>query len=285
LLINMLALSSSAAIGFSPIQAIATRVASVGIVGMDSRALRNSIEDLSPLRAAQKALSRVAEHVVMTVPDQSPKVVGDLGFDPLSLGSDDNFAFMREAEIKHGRLAMMAAIAWPTQEILNPILVRGLGMPDVLEQSGGASPSLLNGGLGQNEIFPALLLFVIGTSLLEETDLTARKSLGCAWNEYPDSFGTFGRQPGNFGFDPLKFYQPLSYDDKVSMQERELLNGRVAMAAVATFVGVEFFGQTTVVRATPALFEPLIFQPWFRAIMDSSFGMASMDGSINGVAY
>lgn len=278
-------LSSSALVGFSPIQTLAAQVAQVGIVGMDSRALRNRLEEASPLRVAKKAFTRAAERIVMTVPDQTPKIVGDLGWDPLNLGTDDNFAFMREAEIKHGRLAMLAALAWPTQEILNPILVRGLGLPDVLQESGGASPSLLNGGLFQNEVFPALFLFAVGTSFLEETDLTARKSLGCAWNEYPNSFGNFGRQPGNFGFDPLKFYQPLSYEEKVSMQEKELLNGRVAMAAVATFVGVEFFGSTTIVRATPALFEPIIFQPWFRSIMDSSFGMASMDGSINGIAY
>ena len=89
----------------------------------------------------------------------------------------------------------------------------------------GASPSLRNGGLGQNEIFPALLLFTIGTGLLEETDMSSRKANGCAWNEYPASFGTFGRQPGNFGFDPLNFYRPLNAAEKVQVQERELLNG------------------------------------------------------------
>ena len=39
------------------------------------------------------------------------------------------------------------------------------------------------------------------------------------------------------------------------------------------------------VRATPALFEPIILDPSFRSFMDASFSMASMDGSIDGVAY
>jgi len=69
------------------------------------------------------------------------------------------------------------------------------------------------------------------------------------------------------------------------VQERELLNGRVAMMAVLAYVVTEFVGQTTIVRATPALFEPIIITPWFRNLMDASFGMASMDGSIEGVAF
>jgi hypothetical protein len=177
------------------------------------------------------------------------------------------------------------------QEIFNPIAVdllssNGVNVKDVLIESGGASPSVLNGGLFQNEIFPALLLFTVGCSVLEESDLNNRKAMGFGFNEYAKSFsGGFGRTPGNFGFDPLNLYRPLSPADKASAQERELMNGRFAMLAVGSYVATEFFGQTTIVRATPALFEPLIFQPWFRSFMDSSFDVSSMDGSINGVAF
>ena len=57
------------------------------------------------------------------------------------------------------------------------------------------------------------------------------------------------------------------------------------MMAVAAYVGTEFFGQTTIVRATPDLFRPLFLAPGFRAFLDASFGIASMDGSIDGIAY
>ena len=281
-----LSLASASCAFANPIQQVFNAAVASSIVGVDQRALKEKYAAaLSPLRALDEAISKRAQFLVMTVPDAAPKMVGDMGFDPLNLGTPENFAFMREAEIKHGRLAMMAAVAWPLQEIVNPILTGVTGGKDVLAESGGASPSLLNGGLFQNEVFPALLLFTIGAGVLEESDLTSRKGLGCSWNEYPQSFGTFGRQPGNFGFDPLNFYRPLSAEGKVSVQERELLNGRVAMLAVATYVATEFFGQTTIVRATPALFEPLIVAPWFRSLMDASFGMASMDGSIDGVAF
>ena len=277
----------------NPVRFVAASVATLDIVGFDQRSFSATQRAFTaPLRAVDDAVNRMKSRLVMTVPDAPPAVVGDLGFDPLRLGSDDNLSFMREAELKHGRLAMLAAIAWPLQEILHPIIVDALissGNPvtDVLIESGGASPSLLNGGLEQGEIFPALALFTIGTSILEEKDLNARKELSLGWNEYgPIGAGNFGRLPGNYRFDPLNLYRPLSDADKVGMQERELLNGRVAMIAVASYVGIEFVApDTTVVRATPALFEPLILQPWFRSAMDAAFSVASMDGSIDGVAY
>lgn len=291
----MLAFASSSSLAFNPVHAVVTKIAEISIVGHDKRALDKSIADMSPLRAIDSLVSRAAERAskagVFMVADARPKIVGDMGFDPLNIGTDDNFAYMREAEIKHGRLAMLAAVAWPLQEILHPILVdavydtTGRTVTDVLIESNGASPSLLNGGLFQDQVLPALLLFTLGCAALEERDLNVRKATGDAWNAYAPSVGPFGRQPGNFGFDPLNFYKPLSMADKVAVQEKELLNGRVAMMAVASYVTTEFVTGMPTVRATPLLFEPIILAPWFRSLMDTSFGMASMDGSIEGIAY
>ena len=70
--------------------------------------------------------------------------------------SDEEEARQRAAEIKHGRLAMLAAVAWPLQEIFHPILVDAARpsnalapffVRDALAESAGKSPSLLNGGL------------------------------------------------------------------------------------------------------------------------------------------
>merc|ERR1719231_1677893 len=113
----------------------------------------------------------------------TPQQIGNYNFDPLNLGTDETFIPFREAEIKHGRLAMLAAIAWPLQEILHPILVDaaradGLGVRDGLAASAGKSPSLLNGGLNQWELAPALSLFVFVGAVLELQDIKARKQLG-----------------------------------------------------------------------------------------------------------
>ena len=67
--------------------------------------------------------------------------------------------------------------------------------------------------------------------------------------------------PGDFQFDPLNFYRPLSDEGKVGAQERELTNGRLAMLAIASYVGTEWVYHEPVVSATPALFQPIISRP------------------------
>jgi len=212
--------------------------------------------------------------------------VGDYGFDPLNLGTDETFVPFREAELKHGRLAMLAAVAWPLQEIFHPILVDALRSSgwkntyDMMAETGGKSPSLLNGGLEQWEVAPVLMLAIFCASTLELDDLKARQADGLEWNEYRKS-----KQPGDFGFDPLNIVGSLSPAEQREFQEKELLNGRLAMIAVTSYVAIEFAFDTPIVRYTPDLFRPLILAPDFRAFMDMAFTAASMDGSIDGIAY
>jgi len=264
------------------------------------QASTTALHSTQPLRHIPAAHVNPASRVVMsTVADEpvkkrglppgeaapdgtvsKPVVVGRVpALDFLKLGDDEdksflgyNFAYYREAEIKHGRIAMLAAVAWPLQEVINPFITQAFGMKDLLEASNGASPSLLNGGLFQLEVLPAVLLFFYGASTLERSDLETRAQLDLKWNEFANGFGFFGRTPGDFRFDPLNFYKPLSFADKVAVQERELLNGRVAMLAVASYVTTEVLTGQPVVLATPALFEPIIFNDGFRAMMDASFG-------------
>jgi hypothetical protein len=217
---------------------------------------------------------------------QDAKLPGDYGFDPLGLGTEETIVPFREAELKHARLAMLAAVAWPLQEIFHPILVDALRTSgwmntyDMMAETNGRSPSLLNGGLEQWETAPVLMLAIFLASTLELTDLKARQADGLAWNEYRKS-----KQPGDFSFDPLNIAGSLSPSQQKEFQEKELLNGRLAMIAVTTYVAIEFAFDTPIVRFTPDLFRPLFLAPDFRAFLDTAFTAASMDGSIDGIAY
>merc|ERR1711966_66158 len=198
------------------------------------------------------------------------------GFDPLGLGTDERFVAFREAEIKHGRLAMLAAVAWPLQEILHPILVDelrgdGINAKDLLVETAGKSPSLLNGGLFQWEAVPLLMLSVYAASVLELKDVRKRSKAGLEFNEYSES-----TVPGDLSFDPLRITRSLSYEEKIEFLEKELLNGRLAMIAVTCYVLEEALFGVPVVRYTPELFQPLIFANDFRAFMDAQFSSASM---------
>ena len=150
----------------------------------------------------------------------------------------------REAEIKHGRLAMLAAVAWPLQEIFHPLLVDAARetnalapffVRDVLAETAGKSPSLLNGGLEQIEVVPALSLAVFAASVLELRDVKVRREMGLGFNEYKKS----ARMPGDVAFDPLNISRSLPEKDRIEFMEKELLNGRLAMIAVTSYVLVK----------------------------------------------
>ena len=64
-------------------------------------------------------------------------LAGDIGFDPLGLGdTSEKLTFYREAEVKHARLAMLAAAGWPVAELLNGKLSAFLGVPSLLTHAG-----------------------------------------------------------------------------------------------------------------------------------------------------
>jgi hypothetical protein len=73
--------------------------------------------------------------------------VGNKGFDPLNCATSEAvLKSYREAELKHGRLAMLAAAGWPVSELVQPWLSSALRVPDLLA-TGEKAPSVLNGGL------------------------------------------------------------------------------------------------------------------------------------------
>merc|ERR1719450_1094394 len=63
--------------------------------------------------------------------------------------------WMREAEIKHARLAMLAAVGWPLAEMLNPFIA--------LDGHNGRAPSLFNGGLFDGPV-PFFLVLAAGAA-------------------------------------------------------------------------------------------------------------------------
>merc|ERR1719453_1598464 len=161
---------------------------------------------------------------------------GDVGFDPLGLANFDlnlgsaidkkrSAALVlqdyRDAELKHGRLAMLAAVAFPLQEKLNPIFAAQLRWPNLVAETGGLSPSILNGGLEQGPIPGAVVTFFFLVALVEAQGLRIKKSDGADW--LPGDYGTLRiAEKGTPQF--------------FSLQEGEIWNGRIAMIAILAFV-------------------------------------------------
>merc|ERR1712127_886282 len=161
---------------------------------------------------------------------------GDIGFDPLGLANFDllldsgidkqrSAALVlrdyRDAELKHGRLAMLAAVAWPLQEKLNPLLAARFHMPNLVAETGGLSPSVLNGGLEQGIIPSAVVTFAVLVSLVEAQGLRIKKAQGEAW------------MPGDYTTARIAERGSPQF---LSLQEGEIWNSRIAILAVLAYV-------------------------------------------------
>lgn len=163
---------------------------------------------------------------------------GDVGFDPLNFAKDEKWLMnMREAEMKHARLAMLAAAGWPLSELWDKSLAESMNLPSLLDDAGRV-PSLLNGGLGKISIAYWGLVLLVG-SVVEVYGLTKVNQPGYV--------------PGDFKIDPL---QVSSKDDVVSnwMKLSEVKNGRLAMVAITAYAILEFAQHKPVVESFNALF-------------------------------
>ena len=170
-------------------------------------------------------------------------MAGDVGFDPLNLSflGEGQLNAYREAELKHSRLAMLAAAGWPLSELLDKKLAAMFNLDPFLD-AGDRVPSVLNGGLGQ--VSPLYWVACIAFAAVIDFNGTNRAT-----------FEAEGYFPGNLGFDPLGLY-PKNEDERMSMQTSEIKHGRVAMMAVVGYAVQEFVLKTGVVDETPFFFTP-----------------------------
>mmetsp|Transcript_47123 Transcript_47123/g.91964 ORF Transcript_47123/g.91964 Transcript_47123/m.91964 type:complete len:330 (+) Transcript_47123:50-1039(+) len=168
-------------------------------------------------------------------------MAGDVGFDPLGFAkSQMDLNTYREAEIKHARLAMLAAAGWPISELFDKKIASLFNLPPVLDASNRV-PSVLNGGMGK--ISP----FYWGACLLLAAAIDVYHDIRANQKEYP---------PGDLGFDPFGLY-PKDEKGRKRMQTAEIKNGRLAMIAITAFAAQEFVTHVAVIDETPFFFKPI----------------------------
>jgi len=176
-------------------------------------------------------------------------VAGDAGFDPIGLCTDGTkFVNYREAELKHGRLAMLAALAWPIAEIVEPEVTEKYGLPDILADTEGRVLPQLTGGIEdtfvEGFISVALLVGAVVELLLPRVE---------------------GARPGDLGLDPFgfgKWRAPSSLRSLLPrarewMPEAEVKHGRLAMMAVLYDILDEVLTGNPVVEDTEYFFHRL----------------------------
>lgn len=156
------------------------------------------------------------------------ELAGDAGFDPLNLADTaEKLSFMRESELKHSRIAMLASIGWLASEALNRPIANLIHMKPLLLENGNRVPSLLNGGLGS--VTPFYWMLVLG--------IVGGFEIAHQMN------------PGT-GFDPLNVF-PHDAADRKWWETAEIKNGRLAMMAFVGFAAQECFSGISVLDSLP----------------------------------
>lgn len=170
------------------------------------------------------------------------ELAGDVGFDPLNFAKNPELLMeYREAEIKHSRLAMLAALGWPMSELYDIKIANMLNSQPILDATDRV-PSLFNGGM--EKINPVWWGFCVGmTAAIDLYGVSRARSVD-------------GYTPGDLGWDPLGLY-PTDKKDRMNMQLAEVKHGRLAMIAITGFSVQEFVTGIGIVDETPLFFKPL----------------------------
>jgi light-harvesting complex I chlorophyll a/b binding protein 1 len=149
-------------------------------------------------------------------PENLKGYVGDVGFDPFRFSDFVPMDFLREAELKHGRICMMAWLGFCAVDCG----LRVYPLPEAYEglTSVTAHDALVEyGAMGQLFLWFGLAE-VIGTVALMQT------------------LNGSGRAAGDYGLDPVGFLTDKSEEEINDMKLKEIKNGRLAMLAFSGVV-------------------------------------------------
>lgn len=157
--------------------------------------------------------------------EDMPGVCAPMGFwDPMGFtygASEGKVKFYREVELKHGRVAMLAAAGFVLAEKWHPMFGGKINVPSLYAYK--ETP------LSKSQL---MVLFIIGIHEVFSIFTFNSPFGGEAWSIRSDYAN------GDLGFDPLNLKPNTPFEYKV-MQTKELNNGRLAMIAIAGMVGQE----------------------------------------------
>jgi len=174
--------------------------------------INGAVHGSTALRVAEKSEALP----FLPKPQNLSGYVGDVGFDPLRISDYVPMDYLREAEIKHGRICMLAWLGYVSVDMGLRIYPLPPGL-EGLTSATAHDASVAQGGMAH--IFLAIAFFEMGS-----------------WLSVSAMLQGSGREPGDFGFDPLGYLKDKSEEEASMVKLQELKNGRLAMLAFSGVV-------------------------------------------------
>ena len=169
-----------------------------------------------PAPAGRSAIQMMAKSKAVPFVEANPVIANlpaSVGFDPLMLANAQTVGWMQEAELKHGRVCMLAVLGWVSVDLGFHFPLTSFGF-ETDTFAGVSSLAAHDVAVKTGDMF-RLFLYVA----LAET-LSFGKTIEMVMG---------GKKvPGDLGFDPLNFKGGESY---AKLQVNEIKNGRLAMIA------------------------------------------------------
>jgi len=149
-------------------------------------------------------------------PPATDGLIGSVGFDPLDFSGNFDMKWLQESEIKHGRVAMLAAAGFMVQQFVNFPMYADMHVDD--------------SNMAPTAVGLSAMLQIVCAAGVEEW----RTNKGKVTME--TMFDGTDRVPGDFGFDPMGQLKGKSEAEVADMKLKEIKNGRLAMLAIGGMI-------------------------------------------------
>jgi len=150
----------------------------------------------------------------MLAPKNTKGYVGDVGFDPLGFSDNFDMKWLREAEIKHGRSAMLATVGFVMQQYWTLPGMTHVDDANLAPTAAGAA---------------SMLQIVFWGGVMEFWTNKGNVTM-------ETMFSDADRKPGQLGFDPMGLAVGKTDEEMEAMQLKEIKNGRLAMLAIGGMI-------------------------------------------------
>lgn len=141
-------------------------------------------------------------------------MTGDVGFDPVGFSSFLPLEFLREAELKHGRICQLAVVGFAATDL-------GLRLPGAMHD---VSSVAAHDAAVATGAMPQILLWVCAFEAISAVAVI-------------QMLDGSGRAPGSFGLDPQGLYsKPGKEAAKNDAELKEITHCRLAMLAFSGMV-------------------------------------------------